>query len=240
MATKESKQMETREDTWSGRPGACFQEPASRRVDGLRAWGGNVSGPCREAGLRRKESPVLMPVLFLPLFFLGSLLQAADAKTLVQEWKTVSQQIDNHKQWHCQDRPSESVLLSFQAFFQEQLGLSWNPDFKAILPVGTDWDGLQQAWFVLQRRYSSLRLHSYGVRNDISSLFHSAFSCFSDSFQEESEENTGDALLAAVASPRTFASLVPKILYCRTSGSYNIVYRLQNGVRECTLPGYPF
>ena len=240
MATKESKQMETREDARSGRPGACFQGPASRRVDGLRACGGNVSGPCREAAGRRKESPVLMPVLFLPLFFLGSLLQAADAKTLVQEWKTVSQQIDNHKQWHCQDRPSESVLLSFQAFFQEQLGFSWNPDFKAVLPLGTDWDGLQQAWFVLQRRYSSLRPHSYGVRNDISSLFHSAFSCFSDSFQEESEENAIDAVWAAETSWPASGSLATEILCCHVSGSCNIVYRLQNGAREATLPAYPF
>ncbi len=240
MATKVSKQMETREDARSGRPDACFRGAASRRADSLRACGGNVPGSCREAGGRRKESPALMPVFFLPLFFLGSLLQAADAKTIVQEWRSVCQQQDDHRQWRCQDRPSESVLLSFQAFFQEQFGFSWNPDFKAVLPVGTDWDGLQQAWFVLQRRYSSLKPVAYSSHSDASLFFNRVFSCFPDSFPEENEENAGDAALVALTASQNSGSLVQRILCCFQSDSCNIVYRLQNGAREATLPAYPF
>ena len=154
MATKGSKQMETREDARGGHAEACLQVSASMRAVSLRACGGKGFGQPGEAAGRRKENPVLMPVLFLPLFFLGSLLQASETRNAVQEWGLVRdrnalcQQHDDHRRWQCEIPQPESLLLSFQAFFQEQFGLSWNPGFKAVWPAGADWYVLRRAWFL--------------------------------------------------------------------------------------------
>lgn len=245
MATKGSKQMETREDARGGHAEACLQVSASMRAVGLRACGGKGFGQPGEAAGRRKENPVLMPVLFLPLFFLGSLLQASETRSAVQEWGLVRdrnalcQQHDDHRRWQCEIPQPESLLLSFQAFFQEQFGLSWNPGFKAVWPAGADWDGLRQAWFVFQRRYSSLKPVAY-VHGEVSPLFGGVFSSLSEPFQEESEENAIDVVWEAETSWPASGSLATEILCCHVSGSCNIVYRLQNGAREATLPAYPF
>ena len=225
-AGKMKSQQEKRQKQAAQEALSSWQASSCRPVSGFRA-----------ANSRRKENPVLMPVFFLPLFFLGSLLQASETYAVAQKWKSICQQQDNHK-LSKQQVSEEHTVPSFQAFVQEHLGIfSWESGWEPVLPASMDWEGLQQAWFALQRRCVPLRPVNHTSRSEFFPGLAMKLSSLPAAGQEDVPDFGGntEALAAwnvGLSCPETALNLY--------SGIIDPFCRLQNGERACTLPAYPF